>query len=244
LDEVATLLTEVETIEEHTDLVARAAYQRLAGPDNPERLTWNRAPIGSLLANAPNNIRTGPFGSDLLVSEFVDKGVSVLGIDNTVDNRFGWQERRYITEKKYETLSRYTVRPGDVIVTIMGTVGRTAVIPPDIGPAISTKHLVTITPDINRIVPEYLASALRFDPGIFGRSTADQRGAIMDGLNMTIVREAEIPVAPIPVQERIRDATYSVEQLQDATQRIMDAAWDCFRTLASRVFGQESHIVG
>lgn len=190
-----------------------AAFNQTVGPAASGYDTWPERTLESLAANVPGSMRTGPFGSDLLHSEFVSEGIAVLGIDNAVQNRFAWGERRFITPEKYDRLRRYTVHPGDVLVTIMGTTGRSAVVPEDCPTAITTKHLATITVERQLAEPEFVSQALVRHPDVLGQIASANRGAIMSGLNLGIIKGLRVRVPPLSRQKTFTRATQAIRTM-------------------------------
>lgn len=175
-----------------------------------------REPVESLLDAVPNSARTGPFGSQLLVSEFTESGIPVLGIDNVVANTFTWAEPRFISPEKYAELERYTVRPGDVMVTIMGTTGRVAIAPDDLPTCISTKHLCTLTLDRKKMLPTYLWACLRWDPEVRAQTRREAKGAIMEGWNMGIVKGLLVNAPPMHVQQKFDEVASRITRMSSA----------------------------
>lgn len=225
-----------ESIRLMDELVA-SAYLTLVGPKNK---SWDNWPLRSIETLAePGGMRTGPFGSALRHSEFVDSGIAVLGIDNAVQNRFAWGQRRFITAKKYELFERYTVKPGDVIVTIMGTTGRSAVVPDDIPLAITTKHLAAITLKKGEALPEYVAHAIHGDPFVLGQIRSKNRGAIMEGLNLSLIRELQVHRPPLPLQEGFQRLVMLIRAKASRLQEHSFELDSFFQSLLHRAFRAE-----
>lgn len=189
------------------------------------------------IADICEDTRTGPFGSALHHDEFVDSGVFVLGIDNAVENKFSYNRMRYITDEKYEKLKRYTVYPGDVIITIMGTVGRSAVIPDDMPKAINTKHLACLTPDATIVDSYFLSNAFQIHPVIRGQLERQCKGAIMDGLNLTIIKGLRFELPPLELQKEFVQFFKQVDKSKVAVQKALDETQTLFDSLMQEYFG-------
>ena len=206
---------------------------------DPAASGWRMTTVDGVAAESKGAIRTGPFGSQLLHSEFTEEGVAVLGIDNAVENEFRWGQRRFISEEKYRELSRYTVHAGDVLVTIMGTCGRCAVVPDDIPIAVNTKHLCCITLNHSKCLPVFLHAYFLLHP-IARRYLAQKaKGAIMAGLNMRILREMPVPRVPIGLQQEFADIVSSVNREKRVQRQAVAEAEALLASLQHRAFKGE-----
>ncbi len=168
--------------------------------------------VGELALNDSGAFKIGPFGSSLKKTELVESGIPVAGIENVLPNKFVKGFRRFITPRKFDQLSDYEVLPDDVLVTTMGTIGRAASAPPDIGRVIFDSHLFRMRVDTRRVFPPYLCYALNSDL-VASQLARMSRGAIMEGLNTTILRECSIPLPELPEQRATAGRLAEADQL-------------------------------
>ncbi|VCG63119.1 restriction endonuclease subunit S [Burkholderia pseudomallei] len=175
---------------------------------------WEVKQITDLLADVDPAMRSGPFGSALLKAELVEAGVPLLGIDNVHAERFVADYSRFVTPKKFVELARYAVRPADLMITIMGTVGRCCLVPEAIGQALSSKHTWTITLDQDNYSPYLAMLQINYAPWVLQHFARDQQGGTMAAIRSETLRSTMLPRPPRE-EQRLMEA-----RLREISKRI------------------------
>ncbi len=179
---------------------------------------WECLTVDQLLAKTACPMRSGPFGSALLKDELVEEGIPFLGIDNIFAEHFEPTFHRFVSKWKFHKLIRYSVFPRDVIITIMGTVGRSCVVPENITEALSSKHLWTMTFNAKQVFPELVCWQLNYARWVKDRFAHQSQGAVMEAIQSSTLRNLKLPVPPIEEQRQILDCYLMSSQRIEAEE--------------------------
>ena len=163
--------------------------------DIPEH--WEVMRLKSLVTEAV----AGPYGSSLTKAMYSQRGYRVYGQQQVIPDDFSVGDY-YISADKFVEMTRYRVLPHDVLVSVMGTVGRVAVVPETAEPGIINPRLVRYRPDFNRVRPRYLQLAMQASPSQ-AQLAEGAKGTTMEGLNMQILGKLLILVPPLHEQDAI-----------------------------------------
>lgn len=151
----------------------------------------------------------GPFGGALKKEIFKPKGYAVYeqqhAIYRTLDFRY------FIDEKKFNELKRFTVKPGDIIVSCSGTIGKTFVIPEDAPKGVINQALLKLTPykELNVFYLQYF-----FENTISKiLNGAARGGAIKNVPSVGELKRIKIPLPPLDAQKRLVQVLDNFESL-------------------------------
>lgn len=195
---------------------------------------WDKVRISDILVK----IKSGPFGTQLHVSQFSDKGeIYVYGIDDLTKKV---PKTRYLSIAELDKYERYLVHGDDVLISIMGTVGRTKVVPKDIGLAINTKHLVDITLNQDLCKPYFLAYTLENDRKVRRQIESSKHGAVMSAINMSDVKNLKITLPSIKVQMYFEEVYHQVKDIQKCMEEEIQLLKELRKSLLAKYFRENN----
>jgi type I restriction enzyme, S subunit len=204
IDELAAQTHEARILHQTAEEEARALMRAsVSKRDRILRMTHDLTTLEQLASQERGSLRSGPFGSALRHEEFVADGVPAIGIQDVLENQFALSRRWNVTAEKASTLKRYTVKPRDILVTVMGTLGRACVVPDDVPRMVSTKHVWTITLDSRKAEPRWVSFWLNYSEFVREELLGQGTGTAIAGLNRTKIRSLSLPHLELSEQRRI-----------------------------------------
>jgi len=161
---------------------------------------------------------TGPFGSEFIVGNYVSEGSYRYVRGQDVKEFFLLDsDNVYIPEKDYERLNKYVLTEGDILISVVGTLGNAAVVDKAVPPAIfSCKSTLFRSTTIN---PFYLIAYLncRFGRALLQRKV---RGAVQTGLNIDDLRSLPVFTAESPLQDEIANLVLNAKESYDRSKSV------------------------
>jgi len=163
---------------------------------------WEVYPLRRRLFQEIGSIKIGPFGSQLKLEFMTQEGFKVFGQEQVIARDFG-RGNKHVDKAKFEELAACEIRPNDLVVTMMGSSGRCAVVPEGIERGIMDSHLLRVRlPDCN-LDPKFLCLLINDSSYIRDQIETEGKGAIMHGLNSSIIKSILLAVPPHIEQQRI-----------------------------------------
>ena len=183
---------------------------------------WEIVSIREIVSYKKNALKAGPFGSALKKECYVPFGYKIYGQEQVIsgDETFG---DYYIDESKYKELISCAVAPNDILISLVGTVGKVLVLSEEALPGIINPRLIKISLDQEKMNPYffkyYFESA--YLKSIY-KSKA--HGATMDVLNMGMIKELPFPLCDLKEQEMVISEIESRLSVCDSIEPTVDTA--------------------
>ena len=173
---------------------------------------WEHTPLSKVCERIVDGSHNPPKGTDT--------GFPMLSARNIQNRKINFGEYRLISESDFLVEhQRTSIRSNDVLMTIVGTIGRTAVVGNDIEPfALQRSVAVLRAPNLNS---QYLSYALEA-PLIQKALTDSAQGTAQKGVYLKTLGSIKIPLAPLPEQKRIADKLDSVLARVDSCRDRLD----------------------
>ena len=215
---------------EKLDLFVKSRFIELFGDPDVNEFGWNEEKLGDCLSVIG--------GYAFKSSDFKESGVPILRIGNI--NTGSFRPTNLVYWKNDIALDRYKIYPGDLVMSLTGTVGKddygNVCILGDDYPTyyLNQRNAKLVLGDkLNKI---YLAELLKW-PKIKNRLTGISRGIRQANISNKDIVELNVPIPSIEIQNQFADFVSQVDKSKLAIQQSLDELETLKKSLMQQYFG-------
>ena len=213
---------------DYLDELIKARFVELFGDPVSNPKGWEKKTLSE-----EAEIKIGPFGSLLHKEDYITGGHALVNPSHIIDGKIVPDDKLTVSDEKYDELSAYHLKTGDVVMGRRGEMGRCAVVE-QMGLLCGTGSLLIRTN--GDLSADYIQKIISFPS--FKRTIEDMAvGQTMPNLNVPIVSAFQIIKPPKSVQNQYYDFVAQVDKSKVAVQEALDKAQLLFDSLMQQYFG-------
>lgn len=177
---------------------------------------WAWCQLSQILANTKYALKAGPFGSSLTKSEYKKNGYKVYGQEQVI-SQDPFCGNYFIDNQKYEQLKSCAISPGDILISLVGTIGKILILPEDVKPGVINPRLIKITLH-SSIFKNYFT--MLYSSGCIQSQLKDNAsGQTMDVISIKILSKVMFPLPPFAEQQAIVDRVEKLLSMVDELEK-------------------------
>ncbi len=217
------------------DELVKARFVEMFGDPINNPMKWIVSKIEDIAAQEKNALKAGPFGSALKKEFYVRSGYKIYGQEQVIcgDASFG---DYYINEEKYKELKNCAVQAGDILISLVGTYGKTLIMPDNYEAGIINPRLMKITLNKNKVTPIYFKYYFESN-ALKASMDANTHGGTMGVLNLGIIRQMKIQVPPLSLQNQFAAFVERVDKQKQTVQQSLEKLELMKKALMQEYFG-------
>jgi type I restriction enzyme S subunit len=162
---------------------------------------WKIVQISDIIDKGKHALKAGPFGSSLKKEFYVKEGYKIYGQEQVISDD-AFLGDYYINEEKYQQLQTCKIKPFDILISLVGTVGKVLILPQNCKEGVINPRLIKITLNkevyLHKFFKYYFESS--YVKNFYGSKA---QGTTMDVLNLGIIKTIPFPLPNIEEQQLI-----------------------------------------
>lgn len=200
---------------------------------------WGWCTPELMVTDSPYALGIGPFGSNLKVSDYKEKGIPLVFVKNITRRNFSLDEK-YITAEKADELYAHQAEPGDILITKMGNPPGDATIYPET----ACKAVITADCLKLRINEKFFDKSFvcSFITSVFAKRQLGliTRGVAQKKISVARFKEIKFPLLSVEEQQEIAQTLEShlsqIDQLEQNLAATLKQAESLKQSILKRAF--------
>jgi type I restriction enzyme S subunit len=196
---------------------------------------WIEATLGEM-----TDLVRGPYGGSLKKEIFVQEGLAVYEQQHAIYGDFSTIRYR-ISREKFDEMKRFSLLPGDLIMSCSGTMGKVRIVPKEAESGIINQALLKIKPKSN-LIGDFLYLWMQSEDFTRQIEINSGGGALQNVSSVKMLKGIKLIVPDLVEQERIIDIISTIDKVIIKTELVIDKAKNLRAGLLSNLLSGEHEI--